>query len=39
MDKMELISFKIISAVGTAKSMYVEAFKQLKKATLKRLIA
>lgn len=27
MDSLELVSFKIISAVGTAKSMYIEAMK------------
>jgi len=31
MDGLELISFKIISAVGTAKSMYVEAIQEAKK--------
>ena len=31
MDEMELISFQIISAVGTAKSMYVEAIQAAKK--------
>ena len=31
MDGMELIGFQIISTVGTAKSMYVEAIQEAKK--------
>lgn len=31
MDNMELICFKMISAVGTAKSMYIEAIQAAKK--------
>ncbi len=31
MDNMELICFKMISAVGTAKSMYIEAIHAAKK--------
>jgi len=31
MENMELISFQIISAVGTAKSMYIEAIQEAKK--------
>jgi len=31
MEGMELISFQIISAVGTAKSMYIEAIQAAKK--------
>lgn len=30
MENMELISFQIISAVGTAKSMYIEAIQEAK---------
>jgi PTS system cellobiose-specific IIA component len=30
MESMELISFQIISAVGTAKSMYIEAIREAK---------
>lgn len=35
MNGLELISFKIISAVGTAKSMYVEAIQEAKKGNFK----
>ena len=31
MESMELISFQIISAVGTARSMYIEAIQEAKK--------
>lgn len=34
MDGMELISFQIISAVGTARSMYVEAIGEAKKGNI-----
>jgi len=36
MENMELISFQIISAVGTAKSMYIEAIQEAKKGNLSR---
>ena len=38
MNGNELISFQIISAVGTARSMYVEAIQEAKKVTFKQLI-
>lgn len=32
MEQMDLLSFKIISAVGTARSMYIEAIQEAKRA-------
>jgi PTS system cellobiose-specific IIA component len=34
MEGLELISFQIISAVGTAKSMYIEAIQEAKKGNI-----
>lgn len=42
MEGMELISFQIISAVGTARSMYIEAIQEAKKGNIeaaRKLIA
>jgi PTS system cellobiose-specific IIA component len=36
MEGMELISFKIISAVGTARSLYIEAIQEAKKGNFQR---
>lgn len=36
MEGMELISFQIISAVGTARSMYIEAIQEAKKGNFER---
>lgn len=38
MEGLELISFKIISAVGEARSNYIEAIREAKKEILKRPI-
>ena len=37
MNELELISFQIISAVGTAKSNYIEAMRLAEKVNLKKL--
>ncbi|MCM8711532.1 PTS lactose/cellobiose transporter subunit IIA [Clostridium sp. SYSU_GA19001] len=36
MEGMELISFQIISAVGTARSLYIEAIQEAKKGNFER---
>lgn len=36
MEGMELISFQIISAVGTARSMYIEAIEEAKKGNIEQ---
>lgn len=36
MEGMELISFQIISAVGTARSMYIEAIEEAKKGDIEK---
>lgn len=36
MEGIELISFQIISAVGTARSMYIEAIQEAKKGNFER---
>jgi len=36
MEGIELISFQIISAVGTAKSMYIEAIQEAKQGNLEK---
>ncbi|MCF0109911.1 MAG: PTS lactose/cellobiose transporter subunit IIA [Erysipelotrichaceae bacterium] len=36
MEGLELVSFQIISAVGTARSMYIEAIEEAKKGNIER---
>lgn len=36
MEEMELVSFQIISAVGTARSLYIEAIQEAKKGNFER---